>query len=160
LSSLATKSDAVVPALLKVGRDGEASERSLALGSLARYRTNAAGVSETWLWAISNDESERVRADILQALAQSDGGLSEWPQPLLPLLLKFLSSDSGQVRVGAATLLTLHAPTEAGIAERVREAIVACDLQFRESFVRYQNLYRRRLNPDVTIPVLVALLDA
>lgn len=160
LNALAAKTDAVVPALLKVGREGEPGERSQALGALARHRPNAAGASEVWLWAIANDESDQVRADVMQALAQSQDGLAERPAPLLPLLLKSLTSDSGQVRIAAATLLTLHAPTQEGIAERVREAIVACDLSYRQSFVRNQNIYRRRLNPAVTIPVLVALLEA
>jgi beta-lactamase regulating signal transducer with metallopeptidase domain len=156
LAGIAPSSEVVAVALLKAVKDPDVQARMGACRALATSHLQDPGVADALAKTIRDERV--IRQVIVGALSQS----SAPAETVVGLAKEFLEDDDSTVVGGAAAVFAARVPATEENSGILRTAVLAGGSQERKMFVdtlrRQQQ--SREISPELTIPVLLALLES
>jgi beta-lactamase regulating signal transducer with metallopeptidase domain len=157
LSAIVPSTEAIAAALLKVVKDRDRNLRGMACLALAKSHLDRPGVADVLAQA-ARDGEQYVRFSTVTGLGQSGAAVDV----VVNLIREFLKDDDATVRATAAAVFAARAPATDENARIVRTAVLEGGSQARKVFVERLREYQqsREISPDLTVPILVALLES
>jgi hypothetical protein len=157
LVNLAGSTDAVVPALLKIGDDSDSNRRGSAFKALAAHYLNRAEVEPALARALGDDPI--VRRQVIVGLAKCRGSADK----IAKLLAMELNDEDRLVRADAAATFACKAVPTPENVRLLEESILAGGFNDRRLFVHELQQKQNQavpFVPELAIPAIAAVLKA
>jgi hypothetical protein len=156
LAGVAPSTEGIAAALLKAVQDRDGQVRSTACRALARRHLNDPAVADALAQAAQVDQNSRNA--IVAGLSQSNASA----ESVVKLVTRCLEDDDYGGKAAALAIFAARAPNTPENVEMLRSAVLDGGSQARKVFVEKlrEQQQSREISPELTVPVLLALLES